>query len=48
LPEDLQEPFIKQAIQELTTSQTIVPHDQDVEQVQKQTATVAKRIILPN
>jgi hypothetical protein len=48
LEESLQEPYVKRAIVELSDAQGIVPHDKSAEQVQKQAATVAKKIILPN
>lgn len=46
LDESVQEPYIKRAIEELSSSQGIVPHDRDAQQVQQQSATVAKKIIL--
>jgi hypothetical protein len=48
MDEAAQEPYVKRAVQELSDSQGIVPHDRDAEQVQQQSATVAKKIILPN
>jgi len=48
LDETLQEPYVKRAIVELSDAQGIVPHDQDAANVQKQSLSVAKKIILPN
>jgi hypothetical protein len=46
LEESLQEPYVKRAVLELSDAQGIVPHDKSAEEVQKQAATVAKKIIL--
>jgi len=48
LEEAQQEPYIKRAIKELSDAQGIVPHDKDALEAQQHTATVAKKIILPN
>ncbi len=48
LDESLQEPYVKQAVRELSENQGIVPHDKEAEQAQQQATTVAKKLILPN